>query len=138
VPRRILRWALKKDAGLRQWFAETDGSMPLPGVASKVTGPIAIYYARVVGANEDQVRKDIAQLPQHLDHIDELFAQKVLTRDPPNAATLQIMSSVRALLGMSDFAPQVGARSFAPLARELFPHFPPEVVPPFVERLGVG
>ena len=138
VPRHILRWALMKDAGLRKWFAETDGSMPLPGVASKVTGPVAIYYARVVGANEDRARKDIAQLPQHLDRIDELFAQKVLTRDPPNAATLQILCSVRALLGFEDFEEQVGARSFAPLARELFPHFPPQKVPPFVERLGLG
>jgi hypothetical protein len=30
----------------------------------------------------------------------------------------------------------VGARSFAPLARALFPHYPLEQVPPFVERLG--
>jgi hypothetical protein len=45
------------------------------------------------------------------------------------------MSTIRALLGFSDFAEQVGARSFAPLARELFPHFPEQLVPPFVERL---
>jgi glutathione S-transferase len=138
VPRHILRWALMKDSGLRKWFAETDGSMPLPGVASKLTGPVAIYYARAVGANEAQVRKDIAQLPQHLDRIDELFAQKVLTRDPPNAATFQLLCSVRALLGFTDFEEEVGARSFAPLARELFPHFPPQKVPPFVERLGLA
>jgi hypothetical protein len=127
-----------KDTGLRKWFAEADGSMPLPGLASKVTGPVAIYYARAVGANEDRVRRDIAQLPQHLDRIDELFTQKVLSREPPNAATLQILCSVRALLGFADFEPQVGARSFAPLARELFPHYPTQIVPPFVERLGVG
>jgi glutathione S-transferase len=138
VPRHILRWALQKDSGLRKWFAEVDGSMPLPGAASKVTGPVAMYYARAVGATEDRVRKDIAQLPQHLDRIDELFEQKVLTRDPPNAATLQILCSVRALLGFTDFEEQVGARSFAPLSRELFPHFPTQMVPPFVERLGVG
>jgi glutathione S-transferase len=138
VPRHILRWALMKDSGLRKWFAEVDGSMPLPGVASKVTRPVAMYYARAVGANEDQARKDIAQLPQHLDRIDELFVQKVLTRDPPNAATFQLLCSVRALLGFSDFEQQVGARSFAPLARELFPHFPTQMVPPFVERLGLA
>lgn len=138
VPRHILRWGMTKDSELRRWFAETDGSMPLPGAASKVTAPVAMYYARAVGASEDQVRKDIAQLPQDLDRIDELFDEKVLTRDPPNAATLQILCSVRALLGFTDFEEQVGARSFAPLARELFPHFPPQMVPPFVERLGVG
>jgi glutathione S-transferase len=138
VPRRILRWGLMKDAGLRTWLAEVDGAMPMPKVAGRVGGPISIYYARVVGADADQVRKDIAQVPSLLDRVDELFAEKVLTRDRPSAATLQVMSSVRALLGFSDFEEQVGARSFAALARELFPHFPAEPVPPFVERLGVA
>ena len=33
---------------------------------------------------------------------------------------------------------EVAARSYPPLARELFPHFPDELVPPFVQRLGVA
>lgn len=138
VPRRIFRWGAARDAGLRRWLAAVDGGMPLPGVASRVAGPVAMYYARAVRANADRVRRDVAELPGMLDRVDELLDQKVLTRDPPNAATLQIMCTVRSLLGFSDFAEQVGARSFAPLARELFPHFPPEQVPPFVERLGVA
>lgn len=138
VPRHIFRYALSKDAGLRRWLAEVDGSMPLPGPASRVTGPVSMYYARAVGATAGQARKDVAQLPSHLDRVDELFAEKVLTREQPNAATLQVLCTVRALLGMSDFEEQVGARSFAPLARELFPHFPPQQVPPFVERLGLA
>jgi glutathione S-transferase len=138
VPRRILRWGMMKDPDLRRWFAEVDGAMPAPGLASKVTGPIAIYYARAVHADRDHARDAIAQLPSSLDRVDSLFEQKVLTRERPNAATLQIMSTIRALLGFSDFAEQVGARSFAPLARELFPHYPEPPVPPFVERLGLG
>jgi glutathione S-transferase len=135
VPRRILRYGLMKDADLRRWFAEVDGGMPAPGVASKVTAPVAIYYARAVHADLDHARAAVAQLPSALDRVDELFDQKVLTRERPNAATLQIMSTIRALLGFADFAEQVGARSFAPFARELFPHFPEQMVPPFVERL---
>lgn len=138
VPRRIFRWGTMKDAGLRQWLGEVDGQMPAPGLASRITGPVAIYYARAVHADAGRVRRDIAELPSMLDRIDELIDQKVLTRDPPNAATLQIMSSVRSLLGFSDFEELVGARSFAPLARELFPHYPEEQVPPFVERLGAA
>jgi glutathione S-transferase len=138
VPRRILRWGLRKDAGLRAWLAEQDGQLPLPRLASRVTGPVSMYYARVVGANSEQVRKDIAALPHTLDRVDELIADKAITRDPPNAATLQVLSNVRALLGFSDFEEQVGARSFAPLVRELFPHFPAEPIPPFVERLGAA
>jgi glutathione S-transferase len=138
VPRRILRWAVLKDTSLRRWLAEQDGSMPLPGVASRVTGPVALYYARAVRADKDRVREHIAELPSLLDRVEELCEQRVLTRDPPNAATLQIMSTVRALLGFDDFAPAIKGRSYAPLAYELFPHFPDAQVPPFVERLGVG
>ena len=138
VPRRILRWAMTKDAGLRRWLAEVDGRLPLPAVASRVTAPVSIYYARLVNADADHARRDIAELPRLLDHIDALMAEGVIGGDPPNAATLQIMCTVRSLLGFSDFEEEVGARSFAPLARELFPHYPAEQVPPFTERLGVA
>lgn len=138
VPRRILRWAMTKDAGLRRWLAEVDGRLPLPAVASRVTAPVSVYYARLVNADADHARRHIAELPRLLDHIDELMAAGVIGGDPPNAATLQIMCTVRSLLGFSDFEEQVGARSFAPLARELFPHYPEEKVPPFTERLGVA
>ena len=89
-------------------------------------------------ADGEHVRRDIAQMPALLDHIDRLMAEGVLTADPPNAATLQIMCTVRSLVSFSDFEEQVGARSYAPLARQLFPHFPDDTVPPFVERLGAA
>jgi glutathione S-transferase len=138
VPRRIFRWALVKDVGLRRWLAELDGSLPLPALAGRATGPVSMYYARAAHADAERVRKDIAMLPSMLDRVDELVAERIITRDAPNAATLQVMCTVRSLLGFSDFAGQVGARSFAPLARDLFPHFPDPQVPPFVERLGLG
>lgn len=140
TPRRILRLGLAKDAGLRRWLAEVDGGMPFPppSLAARLSGPVASYYARVVHADAEHVRAAIAGLPAALDRVDELFDRHVLTRDPPNAATLQLLSTIRTLLGFSDFAEQVGGRSFAPLARKLFPHFPEEPVPPFVQRLGLA
>jgi glutathione S-transferase len=138
VPRRIFRWALMKDASLRRWLAEQDGQLPLSALASRVTAPVSMYYARVASANAGRVRRDIVALPGMLDRVGELVDQKVITRDPPNAATLQVMCTVRSLLGFSDFEELVGARSFAPLARELFPHYPDEPIPPFVERLGAA
>jgi glutathione S-transferase len=138
VPRRIFRWALTKDAGLRRWLAELDGKLPAPGIASRVTGPVSIYYARAAHADREQVRRDIAELPSHLDRVDALFEQQILTSDPLNAATIQVMCTVRSLLGFSDFAEQVEAHSYAPLARELFPYYPEELAPPFLERLGAA
>ena len=137
VPRRIFRWAMTKDAGLRRWLSEVDG-MPLPGVASRLSAPVSLYYARVADARRERVRDDIAQLPRMLDRVGELISDGVLTSNPPNAATLQVMCTVRSLLGFADFEQQVGARSFAPLARELFPYYPEQTIPPFAERLGVA
>lgn len=136
-PRRMFRYALTRDHGLRRWFGAEDGSVPLPAVAARVTGPVSLYYARVVGATRERARHDLAQLPSMLDRVDELISERVIGRDRLNAATFGVMCTVRALLGFSDFEELVGARSFAPLARELFPHFPVEPVPPFVDRLGL-
>jgi glutathione S-transferase len=138
VPRRIFRWALTRDAGLRAWLAHEDGALPAPSVAARLTGPVSRYYAWAVRADAERVRRDIAHLPSMLDRIDELIAARVITTEKPNAATYQVMCSVRSLLGFSDFEELVGARSFAPLARRLFPEYPSATVPPFVERLGVG
>jgi glutathione S-transferase len=137
VPRRIMRWGLRKDAGLRRWLAEQDAALPLPALAARLTGPVSIYYARLVRADNEHVRRDVAQLPATLDRIERLMADGVIT-EPPNAATFQVLCSVRSLLGFSDFVAQVEERPFAALARRLFPHYPEAPVPPFVERLGAA
>ena len=137
VPRRIFRYALTRDVGLRDWLARLDGSMPAPGVAARITGPVSRYYAWAVKADRERARRDVAQLPALLDRVDELFAERVIGRGDLNAATLQVMCTVRSLLGFADFEEAVGARSYASFARELFPAYPPDVVPPFVDRLGL-
>ena len=138
VPRRIFRYALMKDVHLREWLGSLDGSVPAPSIAARVTAPVSRYYAWVVGADEDQARRDVASLPRTLDQVDEYFEARIATTDPPNAATLQLLCTVRSLLGFTDFAELVGARSYAQLARELFPDYPEAMVPPFVERLRLG
>lgn len=138
VPRRIFRYALTRDAGLREWLARQDGTMPAPGIAARITTPVSYYYARSVKADEAAARQDIRDLPKHLDHVDQLIADGVVTTDRPNAATFQVLCSVRSLLGFADFEEPVGERSYAQLARDLFPDFPPEPVPPFVDRLGIA
>jgi glutathione S-transferase len=138
VPRRILRWAMTQDPGLRKWLGEADGALPAPAVAARVTGPVSRYYARVVHADKEHVRRDIAGLPSTLDRVDELIEQKVVDADKPNAATFQVLCSIRSLLGFEDFEEQVGQRRSGALARRLYPDFPEQKVPPFVQRLGVG
>lgn len=137
VPRRIFRYGLTRDVQLRRWFAEQNERMPLPGLAARVTGPVSSYYAWIVRANKERVRRDVAELPALLDRVDELLEARVIGANLKNAATFQVMCTVRSLLAFSDFEELVGARSYALLARDLFPDFPAEPIPPFVDRLGL-
>jgi glutathione S-transferase len=123
VPRRILRWGLTRDAALRRWISEASG-VPAPGAVGAVALPAAKYYARAVGADEAAVRRALDELPGTLARVDALLADGVLMPEAPDAATLQVLCSVRALDGFADLHDQVAAHPCAAPARELFPDYP--------------
>jgi len=131
-PRRIFRWGLARDLELRRWLAAASG-LPAPALTARMSGLNARYYARLVRADEAAVRSDLAALPEALNHADSLLAQGVLTLDPPNAASLQILSTVAALEGFADLHDQVAAHPVAAPALRLFPDHPgpvPAFLPP--------
>jgi glutathione S-transferase len=130
VPRVLIRWGLLGDMNLRAWLAEQSG-MPLPAVAARMLGPVARYYARAIGADEDAARRALGELPAMLDRADELLADGTLTPAAPNAATLQILCSIRALEEFTDLQPQLRGRPSTAAAREVFPQYPGPV-PPFI------
>jgi len=120
VPRRIMRWGLVRNVGLRRWMGERS-HVPAPALSARLSGPGARYYAWLVGADETAVRRELAQLPEGLDRADALLADGTLTTNPPNAATLQILSTVRVLDAFADLHELVGQHPVAAAARELFP-----------------
>jgi glutathione S-transferase len=130
VPRRIIRWGIVNDMSLRRWLAG-ESKLPAPGLAARTSGPAARYYAHVAGADEAAVRRDLAALPDLLDRADALLADGTLDPERPNAATLQILASVRALDGFTDLVGEVHDRPSAAAARDLFPAFSAGV-PPFI------
>ncbi len=130
VPRRIIRWGIVNDMGLRRWLA-AESTLPAPALAVRTSGPVARYYAHVAGADEAAVRRDLEQLPALLDRADELLADGTLDADRPNAATLQMLASVRALDGFADLAERCTTGPSAAAARELFPAFSADL-PPFI------
>lgn len=130
VPRRILRWGLVHNVDLRRWLAE-QSKLPLADLAARTGGLTARYYAYVIDADEATARSAVDALPQTLDRVDALLADETLTTDPPTAATLQVLCSVRALAAFSDLRGHVDARPSAAVARALFPEFP-EPVPAFI------
>ena len=112
MPRIVLRWGLVEHADLRRWVAQ-ESKLPAPGIAAHTSTPAAIYYARAVHADEAAVRRVLAALPGTLDRVDALLAEGVLATDPPNAAGLQVLCSVRALDAFADLHDQVSRRTRA-------------------------
>src|SRR5437763_12409634 len=119
---------------VRRWMAE-QSPLPGAGVAALLTGPISRYYARLASAGESTVRRDLAELPAHLERVDRLLADGVVSTERPTAASYQVLCSVRSLDGFDDLHELVAAHPAAAAARELFPDdFTPEPVPRYPPR----
>lgn len=124
VPRRIFRWLTANRLEARRWLAAEH--VPLPGSTFLARSSLqARAFARAVGASDEAVRGDIAELPGLLDRVDSLREEGIIGGDEPNAADFQIASSVRALDLFADLAPLIADRPAVSYARELFPDFPP-------------
>ena len=136
VPRLIFRWGLVRHASLRAWLARQSG-LPAPAIAAVVSVPAAQYYAHAIKADDAAVRRALAELPRSLDQADTLLEEGVLATTPANAATLQVLSSVRALDAFADLHDHVASHPCAAAARELFPDYP-ESVPRFLRPDWLG
>lgn len=146
VPRRLARYGAWRDLELRRWAARAQ-RFPAPELVARISGPLVRHYANTVEADggkatEAVVQADLAGLPALLDHADSLLADGTLSTAPPNAATLQILSSLRLLDSFTDLHPFIHQRLSVQAARQVFPDYPVEV-PPFLpaqwlEPLGAG
>ena len=126
VPRRIGRFGAAHSLELRRWGAE---GLPFPEVLARTSAPLAGLYTRTVEvdgrrADEDAVKADLAAVPSLLARVEELLEDGTVTLDPPNSATLQILSSVRLLDAYSDLHPYIGSTRAAQASREVFPRYP--------------
>jgi glutathione S-transferase len=72
------------------------------------------------------VRADLINLDFHLDRADRWIAAGAMgaSDTAPNAADLQVGSSLRLLLTLEDLAPRIDARACGRLARRWFPDYP--------------
>jgi glutathione S-transferase len=122
--RRLFRWSLANRQEARRWVAGEIANMPAPGFYAAINMPVARWFARGSGADDETVRDDLARLPQTLDRVDELIEAGTIGGTRANAADCQIASSVRVLLEFPDLEPLVTGRPAAELARRLFPRYP--------------
>lgn len=122
LPRRFFRWCTVNDFDFRAWLAK-GARMPAPRLQARMSRPIARWYQRQAGAYDGELRSDLERLPALLDRVDALIAEGTIGGEEPNAADLQIGSSVRALAAFSQIAPLVEGRPAGELARRLFPRY---------------
>jgi glutathione S-transferase len=126
VPRRILDAAWLRDAACMESYAGNT-KLPLPRPLLRPALPLtAKLMARRNHAQDEIVRADLAALPAQLDHIDAWIADGVLGGDQPNAADLQIGSSIRLLMTIADIKPLIEGPPARPAVR-LTRWFEPQV-----------
>ena len=123
VPRTIIDVAfLRRPLAMGSYAG--DAKLPIP---SALMGPAMPVTAKLMAfknkARDATARADIAALPGQLERIDHWIEEGLLGGEQPNAADLQIGSTVRLLLSIGDTRPLAESRPAAQLTR----YFPPMV-----------
>jgi glutathione S-transferase len=98
--------------------------LPLPAPAIRLSAPlIARLGARLNRTNDGVARADLEALPAQLDKIDAWIADGTIgDSEHPNAADLQLASTIRLMLTFADVRPLIEGRPCAELAMQLFPN----------------
>jgi glutathione S-transferase len=128
--RRIEVWELRRDrtmvgTQLADARAIQGARIPLnPRLAAATSGPTIAWYARMLGATDEAVRRDLAQLPGMLDRVDAWIAAGVLGGAEPNAADFQIAPSLSLLMTVEELQAAIEPRPAGRLALSLVPEYP--------------
>ncbi|MGH2836793.1 MAG: glutathione S-transferase family protein [Thermoleophilaceae bacterium] len=123
VPRRMFRWALTQQREAREWVARYEG-LPGPGLQARTNAPLVRRFANAVGATDERIRQDLAELAEKLDRVDELVGEGTLALEQPNAATFQIGTSIRALCAFRQLQPLIESRPCGDIAHSVLPEYP--------------
>jgi glutathione S-transferase len=130
--RQILWWAIKQDKEpLRSYSVGAKLGVPI-GLAMKTAAPIVALSARFNEADDDHVRRSLAELPAMLQKVDEWIAAGVLGGEQLNAADFQIATSLCLAMTLDDLRPAIEDRPAGRLAKRMVPDYPghtPPVLP---------
>ncbi len=134
IARRLSWWALKRNRAPMATYSE-GAKLGIPvGLAVKTGAPIVALSAHFNGSTDGAVQADLAALPGALDKIDSWIADGTLGSDPPNAADLQIGTSLRLLMSFEDLRPAIESRSAGQMALRAVPDFPGRTPPAFPDQ----
>jgi glutathione S-transferase len=121
IARRLLWHAMRRNPGAMVSYSE-HAKVPLPAPLIRMSAPlIARGAGRLNNVSDAAVRADFDALPGYLDKIDGWIEAGVIGGEAPNAADLQIASTLRLLLTLEDLRPLIENRPAGQLALRLFP-----------------
>jgi glutathione S-transferase len=125
LARRVFRWAGAHDNAIRTWMARDVVGAPMPRVTGYAFKPVMMIFGEIVSkANDAQVREDLGRLPELLCRADALLQEGTIGGAAPNAADLQILTSIRLLLAHEDLRPAIAGRPCGLAALRLIPDYP--------------
>jgi glutathione S-transferase len=123
MPRRIIDVAFLRTPRAMGSYAG-EAKLPIP---SALMGPAMPVTAKLMAfknkAKDETAKADIAALGGQLDRVDSWIEEGILGGEQPNAADLQIGSTIRLLQSIGDIRPLIDGRPAARLTR----YFPPMV-----------
>jgi glutathione S-transferase len=132
VPRRLVWASLRRDRSTVASYLE-GARLGVPvRVAALTAAPIIRAAVRLNRATDDAIRRDLADLPGLLDHVDGLIRAGVIGGPELNAADFQIGTSSALLATMDDLQPLLQGRPLVEHARRVAPGYPghlPSVLP---------
>jgi glutathione S-transferase len=100
-----------------------DARLPVPMPLLRPSAPLAArLMARLADADEPRVRRDVLELPEYLERVDAWMQEGLLGGERPNAADLQIGSSLCLLHSVADVRPLLRTHRCDGLRR----YFPPQ------------
>lgn len=124
LPRRFIRWGVKRSLELRRWLAGEVERMPAPNLVARAAIVNAAYFARVSHADDATVRADLQRLPALLDEVARLIDAGTIGGAEPNAADFQIGTTTRALVAFDDLRDAVEPTPAGQLGLRILPDYP--------------
>jgi glutathione S-transferase len=128
LARRVVWSALKRRPDAIPSYQKASRLPRLPRPVVRAVAPAIIRIeSSVHDITDASTRADLDALPGHLDRIDGWIREDVLGGTAPNAADLQIGSSLRLLATIGDLRTMLAGRPAEHLALRLFAEYPGDV-----------
>jgi glutathione S-transferase len=126
LARRLIWAALRRRPGAMLSYGGAQPKLPRP--LARLGAPLVARAEQAVHHAQDlDVRADLLHLEGHVQRVEHWMEAGILDGAEPNAADLQIASSLRLMLTIEDVAGAVDARPAGRLARRWFPDYPGRV-----------